>query len=120
MALLEPIDLYAPVADVLHETMKAKFDDREQRLKTGQALMTWLRVEAKKKPVADLEKRLANMEQAVQKMVENMKLEFAEGKVVIKVNGSDEDTLKAFRLGPTWFEPNPDLVERILTGLFDE
>jgi len=70
--------------------------------------------------VPDLEQRLARMEAAVEQMVENMKLEFAKGKVVITVNGSDEDTLKAFRLGTSWFEPNPDLVETLLTGLFDE
>jgi len=114
------IDLYAHVDSTLRSTMQERFDDRELKRKTGVALMAWLRDVAKKRPVPDLEQRLARMEAAVEQMVENMKLEFAKGKVVITVNGSDEDTLKAFRLGTSWFEPNPDLVETLLTGLFDE
>lgn len=118
--LLQPVDLYAPVADTLQAVMKDRFDDPLLRARAGRSLMNWLRNEAKTKPVENLAQRFDRMERAVAKMVENMKIEFAEGKVVIKVNGSDEDTLKAFRLGTSWFEPNPDLVERILTGLFDE
>lgn len=114
------IDLYAYVAGSLQETMKAKFEDRELKQKAGRALMEWLRTKAKTRPVPDLQDRLDRMDAAVAKMTENMRFEFDRGKVVIKVNGSDEDTLKAFRLGTTWFEPNPDLVETILTGLFDE
>lgn len=117
---LEPVDLYAPVAEGLHALLQAKFDDRELKQKAGAALMLWLRTRAKTRPVADLEQRFDRMEIAVAKMVKNMKFDFAGGKVVIKVNGSDEDTLKAFRIGTMWFEPNPDLVETILTGLFDE
>ena len=120
MAQLQPIDLYAPVADMLQEVMQARFDDRVQRYKAGQALMDWLRFQAKKRPVPDLDAKLVRMDKAVHKMVETMKYEFTEGKVVIKVSGSDEDTLKAFRLGTSWFEPNPDLVEHILTGLLNE
>lgn len=120
MKPLEPIDLYAYVAASLQETMRVKLADRAQKQKAGDALMRWLRDTAKKRPVPDLETRIECMRVAVDKMVDNMCFVFDDGKIVIKTNGSDEDTLKAFRLGTSWFEPNPDLIETILTGLFDE
>ena len=115
----DTLDLYAYVADSLQQEMQEKLDDRQVKGKISQALMNWLR-QARKRPVADLEARLRKMELAVVKMVENMKFDFTQGKIVIKVLGSDEDTLKAFRLGTNWFEPNPDLIETIVIGLFDE
>ena len=117
--LLPIIDVYAPVADALHDAMKLKFEDRRQRVKVVESLTHWLRVKAKKRPVPDIEKRLDIWSERIRLMVENMKIDFSEGKLVIKVTESDESTLKALQFGSGWFEPNNDLMETIWVGLFE-
>ena len=81
--------------------------------------MLWLTTKARKKAVPDLEERIKSMESRVLKMVENMSVEIVDHKFVVKVVGSDEETLKMFRIGTSWFESNPDLMETILSGLFN-
>lgn len=99
---------------------KRRFQDREQREKVVTALMQWLSVKARKKPVPDLATRLKRVEERVKKMVEHMAIEIKDDKPVIRTAGSDEDTLKMFRLGTNWFEANSDLMETILSGLFND
>jgi hypothetical protein len=113
------LDVYAPVAECLHETLKAKFDDRTQRAKVAQALARWLRHDAKKKPLADIEYRLNDWAERLRRMVEHMEIDFSDGKLVTKVAPSDEQTLKMLQFGSDWFEPNNDLMETIWVGLFE-
>ena len=62
---------------------------------------------------------MTDMQKRLERMVENLKVRMENGKVVVKVNGSDEETLKMFRLGSSWFEPHPDVTVLLLGGLFD-
>ena len=113
------IDVYSPIAELFHDVLEEKFKDREQRQKVANTLIDWLTTKAKKRPVPDLEKRLEAWSGRIRKMVENLRFEFSEAKPVIKVAGSDESTLKALQYGSNWFEPNAELEETILTGLFE-
>jgi len=113
-------DLFKPIADVAQEIFQEKVDDRQKRAQVAEKLMVWLAGEARKKPVADLPKRLESMRKKTEKMVEDMKITFEHGKLVVKVAGSSEDTWRMYRLGSDWFEPDKDAVERVLAGLFDE
>ena len=114
------LDLMAPVQDCVDDVFKQRLADRSQRAKTVQAMMQWLQVKARKKPVPDLAERLDRMEAAVTKLVDHMAIKFEDGKIVVKPAGSDEMTWNMFRLGTDWFDPNPDLTETVLSGLFNE
>lgn len=113
-------DFYSPIADSVNNTLKQRNTDREQQKKVAEALMEWLRVKARKKPVADLEARLIRMNDRVAQMTQNMSVTIVNEKPIVKVAGSDEVTLKMFQLGTSWFDPNPDLTETIFSGLFKE
>lgn len=114
------LDFFLPVSVTVNNVFQQRLEDREQRKKVADALMSWLTLKARKKPVPDLSKRLSVMQSSVEAMVENLSIEIVEGKPVVKTAGSAEDTLKMFRLGTNWFDPNPDLTETILSGLFSE
>ena len=113
-------DIFPTILEGVHNVFQQRLDDREQRKKVAEALMSWLADTARKKDVPDLDVKLAGMQQRVNKLVENMTIEIEKDKPVVKAAGSDEDTWKMFRLGTSWFEPNPDLIETVLSGLFNE
>lgn len=113
-------DLMPVILDGVHNVFQQRLDDRDQRKKVAEALMRWLTLKARKKPVPDLDARLQAVRVRVEKLVEKMTIEIEKDKPVVKVAGSDEDTWKMFRLGTSWFEPNPDLIETVLSGLFNE
>lgn len=108
--------------EIVYESVENEFDERieERRPQIVTAVMAWLATEARVKPVADLAARTAALQKRVESLVESMKVRLVDGKLVVKVNGSDEETLKMFRLGTTWFEPHPYPNELFLTGFFDE
>lgn len=114
------IDFMEPVTAALKEIMDQEFDDKDKRKRIAQNLMIWLTNEARKKPVSDLAERLEIMRKNVERMVEDMAIEIEDGKLVVKVSGSAEDTWRAFRIGTDWFEPDKFALERIFAGLFDE
>ena len=114
------VDIFPTILDGVHNVFQQRLDDKEQRQKVVAALMEWLTLKARKKPVPDLQARLDAMQVRVKKLVEGMKIEIKDDKPVVIAAGSDEDTLKAFRLGTSWFESNDRLMETVLFGLFDE
>lgn len=113
-------DIFPLITDTVDNVFQQRLDDPEQQAKVVAALMQWLTVKARKKDVPDLTEKLREMQQRTKKMVENMTIEIENDKPVVKAAGSDEETWKMFRLGTSWFEPNPDLIETVLSGLFNE
>ena len=113
-------DIFATVKEGVEGEFNRLLEDREKREKVVAAMVQWLAVKARKKPVADLDARLQLMQKRLTKMVEAMSFEIKDDELVVKAAGSDEETLKWFRLGSEWFEANPDLMETILSGLFNE
>jgi hypothetical protein len=114
------IDLFKPIADTAEEIFQKRLDERLRRAQIVEKLIVWLTGEARKKDVPDLPKRIDVMRKRTEAMVEDMKITFEKGKLVVKVTGSAEETWRMYRLGSNWFEPDKDAVERILAGLFDE
>ncbi len=115
------IDLFKEAIKPAVENEFARgFDQRERRAQVSNALYTWLVNKARKRQVPDLADRLEKMRVRIDRMVEHMEIKFVNNKPVVKVAGSSEDTLKALRLGTDWFVGTDDVVELVVTGLFDE
>lgn len=112
------LELTQIVDDALNEEFDERVENREDEIVA--AVMQWLTTEARLKQVPDLNIRFENMRVRLERLVKNMKVRLADKKLVIKVSGSDEETLKMFRLGSAWFEPHPNVTELFLVGLFDE
>lgn len=72
----------------------------------------------RKKPVEDLPQRCAAFNQRIQKMVEDLTVKFVDGKVVVRASGSGELTLRLLKAGGQWFDPMPDVNDRIMRGLY--
>jgi hypothetical protein len=114
------IDLFKPISDATQEIFQKKIDDRNKRALAAYKMIIWLAGDARKKDVPDLPKRLEDMRKKTEAMMQEMKITIEDGKLVVKVAGSAEDTWRMYRLGSSWFEPDKDAIERILAGLFDE
>ena len=112
-------DILPLITDTVDNVFQQRLNDSAQRAKVVAALTQWL-AQARKKDVPDLTHKLRDMEERTKNLVENMTIEIERDKPVVKVAGSDEDTWKMFRLGTSWFESNPDLIETVLSGLFNE
>lgn len=114
---MELLDSY--VVDALEADFEQRFRDEAQRAKIASALYTWLANVARKKPLPDLDQRLKDFKVEIDRAVENMEVRIVDGKWVVKVAGSAESTLKKLRLGTDWFVGTDDVLELVLTGLFD-
>lgn len=108
--------------ELVHESVEQEFAQRieSRRPQIVAAVMLWLTTEARVKVVPDLESRVAALKKRVERMVSEMEVKLVDGKLVVKVRGSDEETFKMFRLGTNWFEPHPEPDVLFLTGFFDE
>ena len=103
----------------LNDDFRQRLRDVDQQARIVGALYTWLVNVARKKPVPDLEQRCSAMKAEFEQLAENMTVSITEGKWVVKAAGSSESTLKKLRLGTDWFDGSPDVLEIVLTGLFD-
>lgn len=112
------IDLAAMIATRLEESLEQLRYERWPVCATN--IMNWLRDDARKVPVPDLAARMAKMQKDVEHMCKTMRLKYEKGKLVVKVDGSAEQTFKKLRLGTNWFEPDTDVMVQIMAGLDDE
>ena len=65
-------DILPTILAGVDNVFQQRLDDREQRQKVVAALMRWLTVKARKKPLPDLDAKLKDMEVRVKKLVEGM------------------------------------------------
>lgn len=103
----------------LNDDFKRRLRDAGQKSKIVDSLYTWLVNVARKKPLPDTDQRCNSMKLEFAQLVENMEVSIIGGKWVVKAAGSSEGTLKKLRLGTDWFDGSPDVLEIVLTGLFD-
>lgn len=103
----------------LNDDFKHRLRDEDQRARIVAALYTWLVNVARKKTLPDIDQRCDAMKLEFKQLVENMEVSITAGKWVVKAAGSSESTLKKLRLGTDWFDGSPDVLEIVLTGLFD-
>lgn len=79
-------------------------------------LFTWLAEQARKAPVQDLETRLNEMRQNIDRMVQTLELEIVDGEAVVKAAGQGDATLRQLRNGTKWFDPMPDVNGMIVAA----
>lgn len=113
-------DIMDSIVGAIEDEFELRFDEKKYRDKVAAALINWLLEDAHKKELPDLDKRIEKLKKDVERMTEDMNITFKDNKLVVKVQGSGEETLKKFRLGTDWFEGCPELVETILSGLYNE
>lgn len=91
-----------------------RLDDQRQRDTVVQVVMEGFNA-LQKRPVPDLLDRVRAMEKRVTEMVEDIRVEFVNGKLVVKVVGSSEALMVELRRGSNWFEPW-DKVDDVVFG----
>lgn len=111
------LDEFATTA--LNEDFKQRLRDDEQKGRVVEALYTWLINVARKKQVPDMDARCEAMKKEFEALVEVLEVKIEKGKWVVKAAGSAESTMKKLRLGTDWFDGSPDVLEVVLTGLYD-
>jgi hypothetical protein len=94
---------------------------KEHKERCATMLIEWVTVNATKRPFAVLPTRIEKFSKEIEKLCEDMRIKMEKGTVVVKVNGSAEQTFKRLRLGTDWFLPCGDELETlIMAGLDDQ
>jgi len=99
----------------LQQHMAERTRDPEIRQRIVLAVMTAF-AGLRKKPVPDLALRVQKMQEQVQRLAEEVSVEFQHGNLVVKPAGSAESLIRQFRLGSDWFDPEPDIDHIIVAA----
>lgn len=110
------------IGEAVRQMMKEALDEsvyisNESRQRVSNALYEWLAFKARKKPVADLDKRLETMQKRIDSMCRELKVEFVNGSPVVMVTAAEESTLLMFKRGTVWFDPHEDVTAEIVNAL---
>ena len=106
--------IYKGIDDAFERVRK----DRVEFVAT--ALISWVQNHTTKRPLPDLPKRLEDFSKDIRKLAEDMRIKIEKGDLVVKVNGSAEQTLKRLRLGTDWFAPMADDLKTIIMAGLDD
>lgn len=104
-AFIEAIQESLPDIVVMDDTVRRRIATR---------LSTWLAIEAKKANVDNLPQRIEKWTLRIERLAENMEIEFLGEDLVVMVSGEDEATLRSLRRGTDWFEPWPQVDDKII------
>lgn len=72
----------------------------------------------RKNQLEDLDVRVARFNEEIRRMADDLSVEFVEGEVVVKASGSGALTLRLLKAGSQWFNPVPDVNDRVMRGLY--
>ena len=108
------------IANVFREALDQVIADRLRDAKQRQMVVSavlegFSRVA--KKPVPDLEARVAKLQERVWSMSESVALRFVNGRLVIKVTGSSESLLNELRHGTDWYAPWEKVDETVVAAI---
>src|SRR5512146_3090379 len=81
----------------------------DNRANMAERLKQWLVLEARKKHLPDLEERIRQFSDRINRLCANVQFETRNGEFVVKALGSDESTLRALEHGTGWFDPCDDV-----------
>ena len=98
--------------DILSEELSP--EDRKQ---IAYNLSLWLSESARKKPVPDLENRLAIWGKKFDKLAESCKFSAKDDEVVVTVADEDSPTMAALNNGTDWFDPCDNVVSVMISAL---
>lgn len=108
------------IADALNESLNAtlehRLEDRDQR-QTVVSVMMEAFSRVRKKPVKDEASRLEKLQERIYKMSESVKLNFVNGRLVVKVAGSSEALMNELRFGTDWYDPWDNVDEILLAAI---
>ena len=99
-----------------NNVMEKRLDDPKQ-VDFAVAAMLSAFESVQKKPVADETQRMERLEGRMRLMLENVAVSFANGKLVVKVDGASESLMKEFRRGSDWFVPWDKVDEILLAAI---
>jgi hypothetical protein len=110
------------IESALRDAVNAVLNERlkTHREQVSARLIHWLVNHARKKAVPDLDQQIAKMSEDLNKMVAAMRLEYNQGQLLVKADGTAEETLRKLRLGTSWFDPWPDITTFVLAGIYAE
>ena len=91
----------------------------EQKESVVQIIMTEF-VKVRKKPVMNLNARLAKIESRVRIMLDTACLEFVNGRLIVKAVGPAEQVLNEFRFGTDWYYPWEKVDEIVLAAILSK
>lgn len=91
----------------------------QARQQVSQSLFNWLSFTARKKAGVDLEARLEEMRKRFDVLAENFQLRYGDGKLVVRVSGDAENTLRMLERGTDWFDPAEDATAIIVGAVLD-
>ena len=94
--------------------------DRAARERAYDAVNNWLSFTARKKPAADLEKRLEEFRKRIRALADDFDIEAGQGGYVVKATGDAESTLRKLERGTDWFDPVDNLSEMIVGAVFEQ
>lgn len=100
------------------DTFEELRKDRQERC--ASLLIEWITVNATKRPLPDLPRRIDQFSKDIRKMCDEMRIKMEKGAIVVKINGSAEQTFKKLRLGTDWFLPCADELETIIMAGLDD
>jgi hypothetical protein len=113
----------AGLAQILRDEVDAVFaarlQDGRQRERVVAAIMAGFAGLAKK-PLPDLAERTQALEARVRQLAREIKLEFVNGRVVLKVAGSAESLVKELRHGSAWYAPWEKVDETVLAAILTD
>lgn len=107
--------------EAVREAVKRSFRGRlvpAQREKVAALLKAWVAARVNPK-VEGVDEKLKRFGARIDTLADRFSVEVdSSGKPVIRVLGSDEDTLKYLRLGTRWFTGSEQVLEVFLAGVF--
>ena len=93
---------------------------KENKERCATLLIAWITDNATKRPIPDLPQRIEAFSKDIRRMCDEMRIKMQKGAIVVKVNGSAEQTFKKLRLGTNWFLPCGDELETIIMAGLDD
>lgn len=109
--------------DIWNKQVADTFEDLREthQERIASFLIEWVAKNTTKRPVPDLPQKIERFSKDIKKLCENMRIKMEKGTIVVKVNGSAEQTFRKLRLGTDWFLPCGDELETlIMAGLDDQ
>lgn len=92
---------------------------REQRMRIGERLKTWLTTEATLKPLPDLDDKIVRMSSDLVELANVLTFKMQQGEIVVMATGNAESTLQKLRIGTAWFNPCKDVVSLVISAVWE-
>ena len=90
----------------------------EARQRVQDSLDAWL-LSVRKKPLPDLEARIAGFRKRIEVLAATFQLAVQDGQFVVKASGQSDLTLRQIARGSDWFDPAGDVTAMVIGAVFE-